>query len=54
MLLTALFSDGRVYGWGINKFGQLGVRELGDQYTRDPVLITSLSGVPIKQVSAPN
>ncbi|XP_034025289.1 probable E3 ubiquitin-protein ligase HERC6 isoform X2 [Thalassophryne amazonica] len=47
----ALTKGGDVFSWGLNSHGQLGLRkEVRTQYS--PVLVASLSGIPVIQISA--
>ena len=44
----ALTSDGEVWGWGCNGYGQLGLGHTGT--VREPQLLTALNTANIKQV----
>nr|XP_054774150.1 probable E3 ubiquitin-protein ligase HERC4 [Lytechinus pictus] len=48
----ALTRDGRIYAWGDNSFGQLGIGVPGRTLYRDhPQLLSSLPGVPIRRLA---
>jgi alpha-tubulin suppressor-like RCC1 family protein len=40
-----LFSDGELYSWGCNTYGELGLGNQNGQ--QKPILISSLTGIPI-------
>lgn len=48
-LWVASFSDGRLFSWGCNKYGQLGLG-LSNTFQDTPQQIVSLRGIPIAQV----
>lgn len=49
--LVLYFSDGRLFSWGCNKYGQLG---LGSDHSfhDTPQQIVCLRGIPIAQIAA--
>jgi E3 ubiquitin-protein ligase HERC4 len=43
--ILSFFSDGALYAWGFNSYGQLGI---GSQTGQEkPTLVSSLNGIPI-------
>jgi alpha-tubulin suppressor-like RCC1 family protein len=40
-----MFSDGALYAWGCNSYGQLGLGNQSGQ--QKPTLVSSLAGIPI-------
>ena len=49
--VLALTSDNKVYGWGRNQFGQLGLKIVNQTKLYKPVLIEDLNDINIKQIS---
>ena len=47
----ALTSDNKLYGWGSNEFGQLGIKVVNNSKIYKPVLIEDLNDVIIEQIS---
>lgn len=47
-----LIKNGRVYSWGTNGFGEQGTGEFMPTLNRTPVPVSSLAGVPVKDVAA--
>ena len=47
----ALNSDNKLYGWGRNQFGQLGLKIVNQTKVYKPVLIEDLNDINIKQIS---
>ena len=47
----ALTSDNKLYGWGNNEFGQLGLKVVNFNKVYKPVLIEDLNDINIKQIS---
>lgn len=47
-MIMYIVSDGKIFSWGDNKFGQLGLGHTLQQDT--PQLIASLKGIPVAQV----
>eukprot|EP00057_Strongylocentrotus_purpuratus_P007783 XP_011662257.1 PREDICTED: probable E3 ubiquitin-protein ligase HERC4 [Strongylocentrotus purpuratus] len=47
----ALTRDGRLFSWGDNTYGQLGIGTLVTNYTDRPTELTSLRGVPLVRVA---
>ena len=43
-------SDGLIYGWGRNKYGQIGVGKDGEKTISTPVLLKSFNNIEIKSV----
>ena len=51
----ALTTDGKVYAWGSNGNGQLGLGTSGDgTYEKSPTLITALSNITVSSIAAGN
>ena len=46
----AMKSDGLIYGWGRNKYGQIGVGKDGEKTISTPVLLKSFNNIEIKSV----
>ena len=46
-----LTSDNKLYGWGNNLYGQLGLKVINDSKIYKPVLIEDLNDIIIKQIS---
>ena len=47
----ALTSDNKLYGWGDNEFGQLGLNVVNPSKVYKPVLIEDFNGINIEQIS---
>ena len=47
----ALTSDNKLYGWGSNEDGQLGIKVINDSKIYKPVLIEDIINITIKQIS---
>lgn len=45
-----ILTDGELYAWGSNEFGQLGI-ESGPVNISKPVLVASLNGLPISFIA---
>jgi E3 ubiquitin-protein ligase HERC4 len=44
--MLSFFSDGALYAWGCNSYGQLGIGSQSKQQQK-PTLVSSLAGIPI-------
>ena len=43
-------SDGLIYGWGLNKWGQTGIGKSEGERIRAPLLLKSLANIDIKSL----
>lgn len=46
-----LNTEGELYAWGSNEFGQLGLGSMGPENISKPTLVKSLTGLPISFIA---